>query len=80
MNLIKTENFIINNISFVRTYSDQGLRICSEDGTVYDIAEDPAECGRTYTETDEYIDGEDITAEEALAIITGEEAEDHEEE
>ena len=77
--MIKTEIFTINNISFVRTYSDQGLRIRGEDGAIYDIAEDPAECGRTYTETDEYIEGEEITAEEALAIITGEEAEDHEE-
>ena len=76
--MIKTEHFVINNISFVRTYSDQGLRIRGEDGAIYDIAEDPAACGRTYTETDEYIESEEITAEEALAIITGEE-EDHEE-
>lgn len=77
--MIKTEIFSINNISFVRTFSDRGLRIRGEDGAIYDIAEDPEAYGRTYTETDEYIDGEDITAEEALAIITGEEAEDHEE-
>ena len=78
--MIKTDNFVINNISFVRTFSDQGLRILGEDGAIYDIAEDPAAYGRTYTETDEYIESEEITAEEALAIITGEEAEDHDEE
>lgn len=37
-----------------RTYSDTGMMI-ERDGEVYSEAIDPAELGRTYTETDEPI-------------------------
>jgi hypothetical protein len=37
-----------------RTYSDQGMMI-ERDGVRYSEAIDPAELGRTYTETDEPI-------------------------
>lgn len=37
-----------------RTYSDAGFMI-ERDGVLYDEAIDPAELGRTYTETDQKI-------------------------
>lgn len=53
-----------------RTRSDSGMLI-RQDGTdtLYAEAIDPADAGRTYTETDEPIPDEDVTAEEALEII-----------
>lgn len=70
--MIKTENITVNGREFVRTYSDAGLMI-RKDGTdeVYAEAIDPVGSGRTYTETDEPVQEEDLTAEEALSIITG---------
>lgn len=53
--MIKTENLTINNRAFVRTYSDSGFMI-ERDGVRYSEALDPAELGRTYTETDEPVD------------------------
>lgn len=49
----------INGISFVRTYSDTGHKV-ERDGVVYDEAIDPADAGRTYTESSEMV-GEDVT-------------------
>lgn len=40
-----------------RTYSDKGMMI-ERDGVRYSEAIDPAELGRTYTETDEPVDSE----------------------
>ena len=72
--MIKTENLTINDRAFVRTYSDSGFMI-ERDGVRYSEAIDPAELGRTYTETDEAIEGEDMTEIEQKAmaydIITG---------
>ena len=72
--MIKTENLTINNRAFVRTYSDSGFMV-ERDGVRYSEAIDPAELGRTYTETDELIEGEDLTETEQKAmaydIITG---------
>lgn len=72
--MIKTENLTINNRAFVRTYSDSGFMI-ERDGVRYSEAIDPAELGRTYTETDEPIEGKDMTEIEQKAmaydIITG---------
>lgn len=72
--MIKTETLTINNRAFVRTYSDSGFMI-ERDGVRYSEAIDPAELGRTYTETDEPIEGEDMTEIEQKAmaydIITG---------
>ena len=65
--MIKTEKY---KEGLVRTYSDEGYKI-RQDGTgiVYDEAIDPADSGRTYTETDEPV--EDMTAEKLLNILTG---------
>lgn len=70
--MIQTENFEINGHALVRTYSDAGLRI-RKDGTdeVYDEAVDPADSGRTYTETDEPVDTSEADAEEIVDILTG---------
>ena len=43
-----------------RTWSDIGMRI-ERDGVRYDEAVDPADKGRTYTETDEPVASEDVT-------------------
>ena len=57
----------------IRTYSDSGKRI-QKVGTdeIYDEAIDIATSGYTYVETDE---SDEISAEEALSIITGGETE-----
>lgn len=51
--MIVTEILTINGKEFIRTYSDQKMRL-RQDGTgaIYDEAIDPAEFMRTYTETD----------------------------
>lgn len=73
--MIVQELFDVNDIDFIRTYSDRGMMI---HGGVpeadYSEATDPADLGRTYTETDIPIDG-DTTAEELLEILTGGDAE-----
>ena len=74
--MINTEHVTIGNMSFVRTYSDAGYKIHggSPEGD-YDEAVDPAEAGRTYTETDIPIEQEDTQvseAEEIIGIILGE--------
>ena len=70
--MIQTETFGKNGRKLVRTYSDTGYRI-RQDGTgvVYSEAVDPIEMGRTYTETDELVPDTELSAEEALNIITG---------
>ena len=70
--MIQTETYEKNGRTLVRTYSDAGYRI-RQDGTgaVYDEAVDPADSGRTYTETDEQRPDAELTAQEALDIITG---------
>lgn len=55
--MIKTETLTINGESFVRTYSDSGYMV-ERDCVRYSEAIDPAELNRTYTETDESIEGE----------------------
>ena len=67
--MIRTENFTINERTFVRTYSDSG-RYVVRDGISYSEACDPAELGRTYTEGD-VIPTTDADAEELLNIILG---------
>lgn len=58
--MIKTEQITINNRQFTKTYSDSGYMI-ERDGAQYSEAIDPAEFGRTYTETDIPIEGEPIS-------------------
>ena len=72
--MIKTETITINGRTFVRTYSDAN-RMIQQDGTgaIYAEAYDPADSGRTYTETEEEkateADSEDYKT--AFEIITG---------
>ena len=72
--MIKTETVTMNNRTFVRTYSDANLMI-KQDGTgaVYSEAYDPADSGRTYTETEEEIatETDDADYKTAFEIITG---------
>lgn len=69
--MIKTENMTVNGKAFVRTYSDSGFMV-ERDGVCYSEAIDPAEFGRTYTETDEPIDGytDEATAEDYEAALS----------
>lgn len=54
------------------TWSDSDLRILQTDtGAVYDDAVDQVEVVHEYTETDERIEPQELTAEEALTLITG---------
>ena len=52
--MIITEMITINGRAFIRTVSDAGMMI-EREGVRYSEAIDPAEFGRTYTETDERI-------------------------
>lgn len=61
----------LDGVKLIRTYSDTGFRIVRNDGVVYDEAIDVENSGYTYTESDELMEGEELTAEEALSIITG---------
>lgn len=64
--MIITEYFMTRQDGVVlnRTYSDSGFMI-ERDGARYSEAVDPAELGRTYTETDEPIEGYTDDATEA---------------
>ena len=68
---IVQEHFLVGETDFIRSYSDKGMMI---HGGVpeanYSEACDPAEFGKTYTETDIPI-VDDVTAEEALSILLG---------
>ena len=64
--MIVTESMTINGKSFIRTFSDSGYMV-ERDGIRYSEAIDPAELNRTYTETDEPIEGEDMTETEMKA-------------
>ena len=57
--MVITENVTINGREFIRNYSDEGFMI-ERDGVRYSEAIDPIEFKdvRTYTETDEPIQGE----------------------
>lgn len=70
--MIKTETIHIEEKAFTRTYSDRGMMIHGgvPEGD-YTEATDPAELGRTYTETDIPIEGDEAEAEEILNILTG---------
>ena len=71
------EHFLVSERDFIRTYSDEGMMI---HGGVpeadYVEACDPADLGRTYTETDIPIE-DDTTAEEILDILLGGEPDDY---
>lgn len=64
--MIRTENLTIGGREFVKTYSDIGMMV-EREGVRYSEAIDPAEFGRTYTETDEPIE----TDEDMEGIMDG---------
>ncbi len=79
--MIVTEQFTEGGMTLIRTYSDRGVKIHGgfPEGD-YDEAVDPAEFGRTYTETNipieeteasEEIPSENTNAEEILNILLG---------
>ena len=70
--MIKTETITTNDQQFVITYSDAGFYIHggSPEGD-YSEACDPADLGRTYTETDIPIEQDEAEAEEIVNILTG---------
>lgn len=73
--MIAQEHFLVGERDFIRTYSDRGMMIHGGSPEAdYDEATDPAELGRTYTETEIPIDG-DSTAEEIVNILLGGEQE-----
>ena len=68
--MIISEQITINDRQFTKTYSDSGFMV-ERDGTQYSEAIDPAEFGRTYTETDIPIEGEgDLTVTDALEMLS----------
>ena len=70
--MIKTETLTIGDKQYTRTYSDRGMMIHGGfPESDYSEAVDPAELGRTYTETDIPIEGK-TEAEEIVSILTGE--------
>ena len=64
--MIQTENITSNGRQLTRTYSDGGYYI-QRDGVQYAEAIDPADSGRTYTETDVPIAGTAMPATEEKA-------------
>ena len=58
--MIISEMFKVNDKDFIRQYSNLGVKIHGGFPEAdYDVAEDPAELGRTYTETDIPIDADE---------------------
>ena len=55
--MIIAEQITINDRQFTKTYSDSGYMV-ERENVQYSEAIDPAEFGRTYTETDIPIEGE----------------------
>lgn len=70
--MIVQEHFLVGERDFIRSYSDRNVMIHggSPEGD-YSEACDPAEFGRTYTETDIPIEPDDPTPEEALSVLLG---------
>lgn len=66
------EHFIVGERDFIRTYSDAGFMIHGGMPEAdYTEAVDPADLGRTYTETDIPIEQDEAEAEEIVNILTG---------
>lgn len=74
--MIIPETFYIGEREYIRRRSTLGVKIHGgfPEGD-YDVAEDPAELGRTYTETDIPIEPEEGEAAEILDILLGGESE-----
>lgn len=70
--MVQYEPFYVGERPFNRAYSDSGVKIhggVPEDD--YDESCDPAEFGRTFTETDIPVDTDETEAQEILNIILG---------
>ena len=74
--MIKTVTVTVGDKIFIHTYSEDRYLIHggSPEGD-YAEAFDPAELGRTYTETDIPIEGDETEAQEILGILLGGEVE-----
>ncbi len=71
--MIRTETITVGEKTFIRTYSDKGMMIHGGSPEAdYSEALDPAELGRTYTETDIPVEGDEASAKEIVEILTGE--------
>lgn len=66
--MLKTEVLIIDEKAYVRTWSDKGMMI-ERDGAIYEEAIDPAELGRTYTETEQEIPPREATEADYLTAL-----------
>lgn len=66
--MLCTETIEMKGRQFVRTYSDSGYMV-ERDGIRYAEAIDPAEYGRTYTETDEPAYADEATADDYQAAL-----------
>lgn len=67
--MIHTETITLNGKQYDHTYSD--TYYIERDGAQYVEAVDPLNSGRQYAETDVLLPERELTAEEALDIITG---------
>lgn len=67
--MIYTETIELYGTQYLKTYSDSYF--IQRDGETYRNAIDPLNSGRQYTETDIPLPERELTAEEALEIITG---------
>lgn len=69
--MIIQETFYIEETEFLRQYSDRGVKIHGGFPEAdYDVVEEPAILGRTYTETNIPVD-DDVDDSEALSILLG---------
>ena len=66
--MLETEILIINGRKHVRTWSDKGMMI-ERDNAIYEEAIDPAELGRTYTETEQEIPPREATEADYLTAL-----------
>jgi hypothetical protein len=66
--MLKTEIVRFHNKEYVRTWSDLSVMI-ERDGVLYEEAIDPAELGRTYTETEQEIPPREATEADYLTAL-----------
>ena len=69
--MIRTETFFVGEQEMIRTWSDSDVKIHggSPEGD-YDEATDPAEFGRTYTETDIPVESEETNeGDKAIGMV-----------
>lgn len=67
--MIVKESFYIDGEEHIRTYSNAGRLIASDDGVEYEIAEDLAYLGKEYHETGYPISDEEATDEEVVGAL-----------